>query len=100
MAQWRSLHEDLHAATQALDELAWELHVATYERAPGGISLMRIVLKATLAFLHYRHHPEGMTTTIKTRGLGASRSHVLSPVSWTELKPQPLSISSNSFLMK
>ena len=29
MAQWRSLHEDLHAATQVLDELAWELHVAT-----------------------------------------------------------------------
>ena len=29
MARWRSLHEDLHAATQALDELAWELHVAT-----------------------------------------------------------------------
>ena len=23
------LHEDLHAATQAFDELAWELHVAT-----------------------------------------------------------------------
>ena len=29
MARWRSLHEDLHATTQALDELAWELHVAT-----------------------------------------------------------------------
>ena len=29
MAHWRSLHEDLHAAMQALDELAWELHVAT-----------------------------------------------------------------------
>ena len=29
MARWWSLHEDLHAATQALDELAWELHVAT-----------------------------------------------------------------------
>ena len=28
-ARWWSLHEDLHAATQALDELAWELHVAT-----------------------------------------------------------------------
>ena len=23
------LHEDLHATTQALDQLAWELHVAT-----------------------------------------------------------------------
>ena len=29
MARWWSLHEELHAATQALDELAWELHVAT-----------------------------------------------------------------------
>ena len=29
MARWWSLHEDLHAATQALDELAWKLHVAT-----------------------------------------------------------------------
>ena len=29
MARWWSHHEDLHAATQALDELAWELHVAT-----------------------------------------------------------------------
>ena len=29
VARWWSLHEDLHAATQALDELAWGLHVAT-----------------------------------------------------------------------
>ena len=29
VARWWSLHEDLHAATQALDELARELHVAT-----------------------------------------------------------------------
>ena len=29
MARWQSLHEGLHAATQALAELAWELHVAT-----------------------------------------------------------------------
>ena len=29
MAWWWSLHEDLHAATQALDGLARELHVAT-----------------------------------------------------------------------
>ena len=47
-------------------------------RAPGGISLMRIVLKAMLAFLHCRRRQEGMMTIIRTRGLGASRSHVLS----------------------
>ncbi|EMS66644.1 Cysteine-rich receptor-like protein kinase 25 [Triticum urartu] len=29
LARSWSLHEDLHAATHALDELAWELHVAT-----------------------------------------------------------------------
>ena len=29
VVRWWSLHEDLHAATQALDELARELHVAT-----------------------------------------------------------------------
>ena len=44
-------------------------------RALGGTSLVRIVLKATLAFLHCRHHQEGMTTTTKTRGLGVSRNH-------------------------
>ena len=58
------------------------------------------VLKAMLAFLHYRHHPEGVTTTIKTRGLGASRSRALSPASWAELKPQPRSVSSSSLLVK
>ena len=69
-------------------------------RAPAGTSLVRTVLKATLAFLHYRHHTEGMTTTTKMRGLGASRSRALSPESWAERKPQPRSMSSNSFLMK
>ena len=29
VAQWLGLHEDLYAATQALDEFARELHVAT-----------------------------------------------------------------------
>ena len=56
-------------------------------RAPGGTGLVRIVLKITLDFLHYCHHPEGMTTTIKTRGMGASWSRALSPTSWAELKP-------------
>ena len=56
-------------------------------RAPGGTSLVRIVLRATPVFPHYRRRQEGMTTTIKTRGLGASKSHVLSPASWAELRP-------------
>ena len=53
----------------------------TLARVPGGVSLMRIVLRATQAFPQCHHHQEGMTTTIKTRGLGAFRSRVLSPAS-------------------
>ena len=69
-------------------------------RAPGGISLARTVLRVMLGFLHCRHHQEGTTTTTKTRGLGASRSRVLLPASWAELKPQPHSVSSSSLLAR
>ena len=65
-------------------------------RAHGGTSLARIALRAMLAFLRYRHRQEGTTTTIRTRGLGASRNRVQSPASWAELKPQPFSASSSS----
>ena len=67
-------------------------------RAPGGTNHARIILRATLVFLPYLHHQEGTTTTIKTRGLGASRSRVLSPASWAELRPQHLSVFSSSLL--
>ena len=66
----------------------------------GGISLARTILRAMLAFLCCCHHQEGTTTTIRTRGLGASRSRALSPASWAELKPQPRSVSSGSLLAK
>ena len=69
-------------------------------RAPGGISLVRIVLGATPVSLQYRYHQEGMTTTIRTRGLAASRNRVPSPASWAELKPQPFSASSSSLLAR
>ena len=69
-------------------------------RVPGGISLARTILRATPDFLCCRHRQEGMTTTIKTRGLGASQSHALSPASWAELRPQPRSASSNNLLVK
>ena len=68
-------------------------------KVPGGISLARTVLKAMLGFLHYRHQ-EGTTTITKTRGLGASRSRVLSPASWAEPRPQPRSVSSSSLLVE
>ena len=56
-------------------------------RAPGGISLVRIVLKATPDSLRCCHRQEGMTNTIKTSGLGASRNRMPSPASWAELRP-------------
>ena len=64
------------------------------------ISLVRIARAATQAFLLCRHHQGGTKTNIKTRGLGASRSRVLSLASWAELKPQPLSASSSSSLAR
>ena len=69
-------------------------------RVPGGISLARTVLRAMLGFLRCHHHQEGMTTTTKTRGLGASRSHALSLASWAVPWPQPLSASSSSLLAR
>jgi len=69
-------------------------------RAPGGTSLVRTVLRATPASLRCCHRQEGMTTTTRTRGLGASRSLVSSLASWVVLKPQPLNASSSSLLGK
>ena len=69
-------------------------------RGIGGISLVRTALRATRAFLLCHHRQEGMTTTTRTRGLGASRSQVLSLASWVELRPQPLSASSSSLLAR
>ena len=59
------------------------------------ISLVRIARAATQAFLLCRHRQEGMTTIIRTRGLVASRSHVLWLAPWAVPRPQPLSASSN-----
>ena len=50
-------------------------------KVPGGISLATIVLRAMLASLRYHHHREGMMTTTKMTGLGASKSLVPSPAS-------------------
>ena len=65
-------------------------------REDGGISLARIAHKATRASLLCHHSRGGMKTSISMRGLGASRSRVLSLASWAELKPQPLNASSSS----
>ena len=69
-------------------------------RAPGGTSLVRIALRATPVFPRCRHHQEGTTIIIRTRGLVASRSRVQSPASWAAPRPQPLSASSNGSLAR
>ena len=68
-------------------------------REVGGINLARIAHKATRAFLLCRRQ-EGMTTIIRTRRLGASRSRAQSLASWAARRPQPLSASSSSLLAR
>ena len=81
-------------------DLARTIGRTSLTREVGGISLMRIARKATQASLLCLHHQEGMKTSIRTRGLGASRIHVLSLAFWAELRPQPLSASSSSLLAR
>ena len=69
-------------------------------REAGGISLVRIARTATQASLLCHHRQGGMKTSIRTRGLGASRSHAQSLASWAALRPQPLSASSSSLLAR
>ena len=69
-------------------------------REVGGISLARTALKATQASLLCHRRQGGMKTITRTRGLGASRSRVRSLASWSVLRPQPLSASSNSSLAR
>ena len=69
-------------------------------REVGGISLARIAHKATQASLLYHCSRGGMKTIIRTRGLGASRSHTQSLASWAAPRPQPLSASSSSLLAR
>ena len=61
--------------------------VTSLTREVGGISLVKIARKATQAPLLCHHHQGGMQTSIRTRGLGASRSRAQSLASWAELKP-------------
>src|SRR3954470_3824049 len=88
-----------HAKAGATN-LARTSGVTRLARGTGGISLVRIALLATQACRRCRLSQEGMKTSTKTKGLGASRSLTPSPASWAELKPQPLNISSSSLLAK
>ena len=51
-------------------------------REAGEVSLVRIARTATQAFLLCRHRQGRTKTNIKTRELGASRSHAQSLASW------------------
>ena len=69
-------------------------------REAGEISLMRIACAATHAFLLCLHRQGGTKTNIRTRGLGASRSHAQSLASWVARRPQPHSAFSSSLLAR
>ena len=64
-------------AGSGVNDLARIAGRTSLARRLGGISLARIACRATQAFHLCHHRQEGMTTIIKTRGLGASRSHML-----------------------
>ena len=87
-------------ASSGVTDLARIAGRTSLTRELGGISLVRIARKATQGFLLYHHHQEGMTTIIRMRGLGASRSRVQLLASWAAIRPQPLSASSSSLLAK
>ena len=55
-------------------------------RIIGGTSVVKTVLRATLVS-HRCRRQEGTKTINRTSGLGASKSHELSLVSWVELRP-------------
>ena len=72
------------ARTAGRTSLAREVGGTHLARGVGLISLARIAHKATQASLRSQGEK---STTIQTRGLGASRSLAPSPASWAELKP-------------
>ena len=83
-------------AKGSVTDLARTVGRTSLAREVGGISLVRMTRKATQASLLCHHHQGAMKTSIRTRGLGASRSHAQSLASWAAPKPRPLSASSSS----
>ena len=67
-------------AKGGVTDLARTVGRTSLAREVGGISLVRTALKATQASLLYHHRQGGMKTIIRTRGLGASRSHMKAQV--------------------
>ena len=81
-------------------DLARTVGRTSLAREVGGISLVRMTRKATQASLLCHHHQGAMKTSIRTRGLGASRSDVLALAFWAVPRPQPLDASSSSLLTR
>ena len=103
MAEEEEVEDDgktVALAKGGVTDLARTAGRTSLTRGLGEINLVRIARKATQAFLLCHHHQEGMKTIIRTRGLGASRSRVLSLASWAVPRPQPLSASSSSLLAR
>ena len=88
------------ARTAGRTSLAREVGGTHLARGVGGISLARIARMAMQASCHCRHHQGGMKTSIRTRGLGASRSRAQSLASWAAPRPQPHIASSSSLLAR
>ena len=65
-------------AKGGMTDLARTAGRTSLTREDGGISLVRIARKATQASLLCHQHQGGMETSIRTRGLGASRSRAQS----------------------
>ena len=74
-------------AKGGVTDLARTVGRTSLARGLGGIRLVRIARKAKQAFLLYHHHQGGMKTSIRTRGLGASRSRVQSLACWAAPRP-------------
>ena len=88
------------ARTAGRTSLVREVGGTHLARGVGGINLVTIAVKATQASLLCHVSRGVMKTIIRTKGLGASRSHAQSLASWVAPKPQPHSASSSSLLAR
>ena len=87
-------------AKGGVTDLARTAGKTSLAREVGGISLVRIARKARQASLLCHHHQVGMKTSIRTRGLGASRSRTQLLASWVAPRPHPHSAYSSSLLAR
>ena len=99
MAEEEEVEDDgktVALAKGGVTDLARTAGRTSLAREAGGTSLVRATRTATQASLLCRRNQGETRTITRMRGLGASGSHVRSPASWAELRPQPLNASSRS----